>query len=245
LPKPDQSIDPPADQTRLENLRKLISALSHDLRTPLTVIKGDIEVSLLRDRTPEQYQEVLRSNLEEVDRMGRLLEDLIILMRAETGDLRAALQKTDLTELIAGLFSELQAAAKGKGIQFQLESAEPVFVKADPGLCRKLFLNIFENAVQYSPGGGTVTVALTRDEKTARVLVRDQGIGVSPQDATQVFQPLFRGGQARVLAPKGYGLGLAVCKKIIFVHNGSLEIESRADRQTGAAFTVVLPVERG
>ena len=229
----------------LENLRQLISALSHDLRTPLTVIKGDIEVCLLRERSPGEYQEVLRSNLEEIDRMAGLLEDLAILMRAETGELRTAFNQIDLTELIAGLFAEFQNAAREKGIQFKLESAGQIFVKADPVLSRKLFSEVLENAIQYSPREGEIRVLMEKVGQEALVLVSDQGTGILPEEQEHIFEPLFRGEKARVLVKKGYGLGLAVCKKIVFVHNGSIDLESSEGSKIGAAFKILLPVWLG
>lgn len=245
MPKSDDILDLSSDPTRLPNLRKLIRAFSHDLRTPLTVLKGDIEVSLLRERGPGEYREVLRSNLEEIDRMSRLLEDLVILVRAEIGDLQISFQPIDLAEIFAGLFSAHQIKAAEKGVQFRLESSDQIPVKADPSLARIVFSYVLENAVQYSPHGGEIRVSLEKDETEARVLIRDQGIGIAPEEREHVFEPFFRGAQARELYENGHGLGLAVCKKIIFAHNGSIEIETGAGPGKGAVFKIRLPIRAG
>jgi two-component system, OmpR family, sensor kinase len=242
LPKSDHNRAFSRDKAGVDSLRKLISALSHDLRTPLTVIKGDIEVSMLRPRTAAEYQVVLNSNLEEVDRMSRLLDELVILIRAEIGDLQPVFKQIELADLITGLFAEHREKAEAGGVKLKLQSEGRGLVWADPMLMRRLFDKLLENAIQYSPDGGEIIISLAISRETATILIKDPGIGIPRQEQDRVFEPFFRGEKARELVQKGYGLGLAVCKKIVFVHNGKIGIEDPAGPQKGSTLKVELPV---
>jgi len=227
---------------QLEKQLRLISGISHDLRTPLTILKGDMEVALMRPRTPEEYQEILRSNLEEVDRINRLVEDLITVSRAEAGELKMSFKPLDLKKLLAQLIEDFEIKAQEKDITLTFQAIdEIIIINADEQRIRQVLENIILNAIQYSKNGKKIDVILRGDEKEAWVEVKDQGIGIPPKDLPYIFEPFFRSANAKEMVKKSYGLGLSICKQIIDAHNGKIEVESRIGPDSGTTFRIMLP----
>jgi len=227
---------------RLEKQRRLIGAISHDLRTPLTILRGDMEVALLRERPVSEYQEILRSDLEEVDRISRLVEDLLTVSKAEAGDLKMVFRPADMSRILAELHADYAPSASDKGMDLTIDAENAIILELDEHRIKQLFANLIENAIKYSPAGGRVDLVLRRGEKEAWVLVRDQGIGIPPEELPYIFEPFYRGGEAKHLASKGYGLGLSICKQIANAHNGDIEVESRVGPESGTTFKVRFPL---
>ncbi len=223
---------------RLEKQRRLIGAISHDLRTPLTILRGDMEVALLRPRPVEEYQEILQSNLEEVDRISRLVEDLLTVSKAEAGDLRMVFRPANLSQILTGLHSDYAKLAAKKGTDLTIDAENGIIIEIDEHRIKQLFANLIENAIQYSPTGGRIDLILRRGEKEAWAVIRDQGIGIPPEELPYIFEPFYRGGEAKRLASKGYGLGLSICKQIANAHNGDIDVESRVGPESGTTFKV-------
>ena len=226
---------------RLERQLRLIGGISHDLRTPLTILKGNLEVALMRSRTPEEYQEIFRSNLEEIDRISRLVEDLLTLSRAEAGELKMEFSSLNLKELLVKLIDEFSHRAKEKELDLTIQAEMDIIITADKNRLMQLFANLIENAIQYSPRGKRIEVKLGGDEKEAWVEVIDQGIGISSKDLPYIFEPFFRSPEAREMSQKSYGLGLSICKKIALAHNGDIEVKSRVGPDSGTTIRVRLP----
>jgi len=229
-------------EDRLFKQRRLIGAISHDLRTPLTILRGDMEVALLRERTPEEYREILESNLEEVDRISRLVEDLLLVSKAEAGDLRMAFRLADLSKLMMELSAEYRKMASKKGIHLTIDAENGIFLKIDENRVKQLVANLIENAILYTPSGRRIELGLKRAEKEAWVSVKDQGIGIPSEELPYIFEPFYRGGEAKRLVSKGYGLGLSICKQIANAHNGDIEVESRVGPESGTTFKVRFPL---
>ena len=227
---------------RLEKQRRLIGAISHDLRTPLTILRGDMEVALLRPRPVDEYQEILQSNLEEVDRISRLVEDLLTVSKAEAGDLRMVFRPANLSQILTGLHSDYAKLASKKGADLTIDAENGIILEIDEHRIKQLFANLIENAIQYSPTGGRIDLVLRRGEKEAWVGIRDQGIGIPPEELPYIFEPFYRGGEAKRLASKGYGLGLSICKQIANAHNGDIDVESRVGPESGTTFKVRFPL---
>ncbi len=227
----------------LDKQRRLIGAISHDLRTPLTIIRGDMEVALLRPRPAEEYQEILESNLEEVDRISRLVEDLLTVSKAEAGELRMVFRPENLTQLLAGLYSGYKKIASKKGRDLTMEAENDIITEIDEHRIKQMVANLIENAIQYTPVGRKIDLILRRGEKEAWLLVRDQGIGISPEELPFIFEPFYRGSEAKRLVSKGYGLGLSICKQIANAHNGEIDVESRVGPESGTTFRLRLPAQ--
>src|SRR5213593_1494411 len=232
--------------TRLERslaaLRRFTADASHELKTPLTVLRGGVERALTRPDMPPETLAALEETLQEVNRMTELLDSLLTLARADEGRAELHREPVDLRQIIeeAGETGELLAEHAGVGIDIRLPS-EPVVVSVDRSRVRQLALNLIENAVKYTPRGGQVSVELGSSNGRAVFTVADTGIGIAPGDLPHVFDRFWRADSARTRTSEraGTGLGLAICKWIAEAHGGTIEVQSRPGR--GTTFTVGLP----
>src|ERR1051325_7679513 len=232
--------------TRLERsfvaLRRFTADASHELKTPLTVVRAGVERAITRPGLPPETLAPLEETLQEVNRMTELLDALLTLARADEG--RAELHKGpfDLGEIIeeAGETGELLAEHAGVGIDIRLPP-KPLVVPVDRSRMRQLALNLIENAVKYTPRGGQVSVELGSSTGRAVFTVADAGIGIAPGDLPHVFDRFWRADSARTRTSEraGTGLGLAICKWIAEAHGGTIDVQSRPGR--GTTFTVGLP----
>src|ERR1041385_5432400 len=234
--------------TRLERsfvaLRRFTADASHELKTPLTVVRAGVERAITRPGLPPETLAPLEETLQEVNRMTELLDALLTLARADEG--RAELHKVpvDLREIIeeAGETGELLAEHAGVGIDIRLPP-KPLVVPVDRSRMRQLALNLIENAVKYTPRGGQVSVELGSSNGRAVFTVADTGIGIAPGALPHVFDRFWRADSARTRTSEraGTGLGLAICKWIAEAHGGTIDVQSRPGR--GTTFTVTLPRE--
>ena len=232
--------------TRLERsfaaLRRFTADASHELKTPLTVVRAGVERAITRPDVPQETLAALEETLQEVNRMTELLDSLLTLARADEGRAELHREPTDLREIIeeAGETGELLAEHAGVGIDIRLPQ-QPLVVAVDRSRVRQLALNLIENAVKYTPRGGQVSVELGSDNGRAVFTVADTGIGIAPGDLPHVFDRFWRADSARTRTSEraGTGLGLAICKWIAEAHGGTIDVQSRPGR--GTTFTVGLP----
>ena len=225
----------------MERQRRFVGSITHDIRTPLTIIKGDTEVALMQERTARAYREVLESNLEEVERIGKLVEDLLTLSRGNRGDLNLRVRGVHLDMLLREIRRQYQEAATAKGITLSIYLEEEVVMEGDADRLRQVLVNLVENALHYTPAGGKIEVSLFKEENAARMLVRDTGMGIEPQDLPHIFEPFYRGSQQSTY--QGYGLGLAICREIVSAHGGTIRVESQIGPEGGTTFFVSLPLK--
>ncbi len=226
-------------EASFRQVRQFSADASHELRTPLTVMKGETDLALRRARPAEDYRLVLESNLEEIDRMVRIVDELLFLSRADLGEVRIESLPVRLDALVED--TQRQAAVLGQELDVQVRAGtvEPVTVRGDELRLRELLLNLVDNAVKYSRPGGKVEIALARAGATARLSVTDYGIGISAEAQARIFDRFYRADDARAHAREGTGLGLAICKWIVEAHHGRIEVQSTVGE--GSRFTVVLP----
>jgi two-component system, OmpR family, sensor kinase len=232
--------------TRLERsfaaLRRFTADASHELKTPLTVVRAGVERAITRPGMPQEALAPLEETLQEVNRMTELLDALLTLARADEGRAELHREPVDLREIIeeAGETGELLAEHAGVAMEIRLPP-EPVVVAVDRSRLRQLALNLIENAVKYTPRGGQVSVELAGIDGRVTFTVADTGIGIAPGDLPHVFDRFWRADSARTRTSEraGTGLGLAICKWIAEAHGGTIEVQSRAGR--GTTFTVGLP----
>jgi heavy metal sensor kinase len=220
-------------------IRQFSASASHELQTPLTILKGELEVALRLPRTPEEYRETLQSSLEEVDRIARLVEGLLLISRAEAGVLKMDRQPVDLAQLLEEVASRLKALAASRSLALLFGPAEAVSLSGDPEHLRRLLLNLTENAIKYTEPGGSVTLSLQRDEQWACVVIEDTGIGIPEEEQEKIFQPFYRTAEARYQAASGVGLGLCIARSITEAHGGAIQVESTPGR--GSTFKVLIP----
>jgi two-component system, OmpR family, sensor kinase len=220
-----------------DTLRRFLADASHELRTPLTTIRASLELARRPGVPDDERTAMLRDAAEEVDRMRRLVRDLLGLARAEAGA-RLEVRPLELDALVLEATRRHRQAAKG--VQVRLGAVEPAVVDGDADRLREVLGIVLDNAVRYTPAGGRITVTLEADGRQAAVRVVDTGMGIAPGDRDRVFERLFRGENARRAHPSGSGLGLSIARWIVEQHGGSIELDPGPDGGTVAA--VVLPV---
>ncbi len=220
-----------------ERQRRFSGDASHQLRTPLTALVGQIDVALRRDRPPEEYRRVLGLVRGQAGNLARIVEALLFLGRADAEAGLPDSEPLDLTAWAAGHVAEHPSVAS---IRLDLpEGGGPLTVRAHAALLGQLVDNLLDNAAKYGDPGAPVVVRLVDDGGTASLSVEDRGPGIDPADLPRVFEPFFRSERARRLGRPGVGLGLAVAKRIAAALGGTIEVESTAGR--GCRFTVSLP----
>ncbi len=222
-------------------VRQFSANASHELQTPLTIMRGEMEVALRSVRTPEEYQEILTSALEEIDRISHLVAGLLLLARTDAGVMNVQRELLDLSELAEEVHDRMEGLAAKESRRLVLGAMEPAPVLADREHMGRLLFNLLENGIKYTEPGGSVTLSVQRFGDSAVLEVADDGIGVSDDDRERIFQPFFRTPEA--LSRKGVGLGLSIARSICAAHDGSIELESAPGR--GSLFRVILPLAAG
>lgn len=224
-----------------DNRRQLLADISHEFRTPLTVIQGEAEIALRgKNEQAGPYRESLERIVEQVRQTTRLVDDLLFIARAEVGEPRLNLSDAPVAELLEAVCADFTAAAERKEITLTREIPDvgPV-VTADTGRLRQVFSILVDNAVKYSNEGGEVDVALVNDSGNVTVTVADRGIGLGEEELKHVFERYYRGSKAAG-HEGGTGLGLPVARAIVEAHGGEIFLESREGG--GLRSTVRLPV---
>jgi len=223
-----------------EQLRRFTADASHELRTPLTAIRTVGEVALQRALSPEAYREVIGSMLEEVDRLTRLVENLLLLTRAEAGRIPLTRATVDLREVVAGVADGLRVLTEEKNQELTVELGGPVAVECDATVLRQGITNLLHNAIKFTPNKGVIRVAARSTSNGGAVIeVEDSGPGIPTAHQERVFERFYRVDQARSRDTGGMGLGLAIARWAVEANGGRIELESVSGQ--GTLFRVVLP----
>ena len=217
--------------------KQFIEDLSHELKTPLSVLKGEMEVTLKKMRSPQDYETTLKSGLDEINTIIRIVENLLMLARFDNNAIPLEMKQLEAAEIINDAAREVKVLADQKNITISLPSGASAKIKGDENQVRRLFLNLLDNAVKYTPDGGRVSVDISVDEPFVRIEVSDTGIGIPPEELPHIFDRFFRVDKSR--GSVGFGLGLSISRSIAEAHKGRIEVKSEPGH--GAAFTVFLP----
>jgi len=225
---------------RLENLfsaqQRFLADVSHELRTPLTVIKGNVD--LIRKLGPDD--ESLDSIKDEIDRLNRLVGDLLLLAKAESGKLQLNLSVVELDTLLLEVFNEMRILA-GDKVSLKLVEIDQAAVSGDRDRLKQVFINLISNAVHYTPAGGTVFLSLSKTSEMAEVVVRDTGPGIPSKDLPYIFDRFYRAEKSRTRSKStGFGLGLSIAYWIVDTHQGTITVDSTVG--VGTTFTIRLPL---
>jgi heavy metal sensor kinase len=221
-------------------MRQFSTALAHELRTPLTGLRGDIEMAMLQPGGSDDVRRRFVGQLEEIDKLKRLIDQILMLARAEAGEIPLTAAAVDLRELATSLVDQLEPVAAAKDIVLRCEGTDAAVVRGDADWLKRLVLNLLDNAMKFTPRAGKVVVSVSSKGATAHLAVQDSGIGIDPQVTPHIFERFFRADPARTSGVDGAGLGLSLAKWIVDRHHGRIEVESEPGK--GSTFTVYLPL---
>jgi two-component system OmpR family sensor kinase len=235
--------------TRLErsfgSLHRFTADASHELKTPLMVLRAGVERALIHPGTPGEILQSLDETLAQINQMTEMVENLLTLARADEGRAPLAVEESDLREVVADVAETAGMLGENAGViaEHTIPDA-PVRLAVDRHRIREMLLNMVTNAIKYTPRGGTVALSLEENEDAVTFTVRDSGIGIAAGDVPHIFDRFWRADQARTRTGDrpGTGLGLAITKWIAEAHGGSITVQSRPGR--GSVFMVRLPRSR-
>lgn len=227
-------------QASFAHISQFSDDVAHELRTPVSNLRGEIEVALSKARSNEDYQEILGSCLEECTRISRLIQSLLFLARTENASDPLQREKIDVGKELAAVQEFYEAAAAEAGVDLQLAVTGELWAPLDRTLLQQAVGNLVSNAIAHTPKGGTVEIAACADASSLRVSIADTGCGIPPEHLPRVFDRFYRVDPARSGSSQNVGLGLAVVKSIVERHAGEIEIESEVEH--GTQVKIVFPL---
>jgi heavy metal sensor kinase len=218
-------------------MRQFTAALAHELRTPLAVLRGQAEMALTAAAvSPAQTREHIASQIDEYDRLTRLINQILTLARAEAGEIEMTRERINLSAIATAVADQVEALADAKGIKLSMDIAPSMFVRGDAGWIERLLLILLDNAIKFTPPGGDVSISLRRIDDRIVLAVHDTGVGISADALPHVFEPFYRGAQTRFA--EGAGIGLALAKWIVDAHGATIDAASTPDQ--GSVFSVYM-----
>ncbi|MBU1906002.1 MAG: HAMP domain-containing histidine kinase [Candidatus Omnitrophica bacterium] len=217
------------------------SNVAHELKTPLTIIKGETELALMQKRESQEYQRVIKVTQDEADGMLRIVEDLLLLSRLEYQPQVLNFERLNFSVFIKGVYEQIKKTAERKNISLKLTGNEnPVLINADEVHLKRMFINLINNAVKFTHPGGRIIITSQRENKKLKVAIKDTGVGIKPQDLEKIFDRFFHADHLNQDKESGSGLGLSIVQSIIKIHDGDISVESQP--QKGSTFTITLPI---
>ena len=213
-----------------ERLSQFSADLAHDFRTPISNLLGQSQVALASERSADEYQALLASNIEEYERLARMIENMLFLARAENARVAVKPARLDLARELGALSDYFEGLAEARGVAIAVDGGGAV--QADPLLLRRAVSNLVANAIRYTPAGQTVVLAARSSPGGSSIEVRNPGAGIAPEHLAKLFDRFFRGDPARTNSGESAGIGLAIVKSIMDLHHGSVEVESEVGGTT-------------
>jgi signal transduction histidine kinase len=219
-----------------EQQRRFMADASHELRTPLSIVRGESEVALARERPPAELRDALGVIQHESELLTAIVDDLFLLARADSGQRLLSPTRFYLNELLTDAARAVRTLADEKQITLHVDAPHDVTIEADERLLARMIGNLLENGVKYTPRGGRVTLTLTTNDGAPAITIRDTGPGVSAGEQTRIFERFYRGARNE---GEGAGLGLAIARSIAELHGARLELAETSS--AGSVFRVTLP----
>ncbi len=243
-----QMADRIADQikglTEADRLRReFIANITHDLRTPLTSLQGYLETLLMKQGrlTDDEQRNYLATAVKHSERLGKLVAALFELAKLDSTDVQVRAETFSIDELIQDILQKFRLAADQKRVTLDMDTADDLpQVQADIGLIERVFENLIDNALRYTPEGGTIHIQAAREQDRVRVRVSDTGSGIAPEDIVHLFDRYYPMDRSRKGPAAGSGLGLIITKRILELHGSDLEVTSTVKR--GTTFSFTLPI---
>jgi heavy metal sensor kinase len=222
-------------------MQRFTADAAHELRTPLAVIRNEAEVALRSPRTANEYCLVLENLLEETSQLSNVADQLLFLCRQDAGLYPKASEKVAVDDLLRDVVANMHLVAEEKGVALSLDKNSPCQIPGDAGQLRRVFYNLLDNAIKYTPASGKVTVSSTMTAGCLAITIADSGVGIPPEHLRRVFDRFYRVDPARTGDRNGAGLGLSICQSIIHALGGKITLESHVGRGTTVAVTLPLP----
>jgi len=219
--------------------RRFTADASHELRSPLSRLRAELEVTLRRPRETGDYEETLRSCLDEVERVQSLIEELLALARIDARQEPETPEPVPVSEIVAAAVAAVRPKAAKRSIDVTIDRPTELLVTTAPMAAQVALANILDNAVKFSPPGGQVRIVVSAANREAVIAVSDCGPGVAPEEAAQLFERFYRGKASRSAGAPGVGLGLAISRALVERQGGRISVDARAE--AGATFSVRLP----
>jgi two-component system heavy metal sensor histidine kinase CusS len=215
-----------------ERLSRFSADIAHELRTPLNNLRGELDVALQKRRSPEEYAEAIGSSLEECARLGRIIDSLLFLARAEDPQTQIDRETFNIGDEIGNIREFFEPVAHESGVQIVSDVSAPMTASLNRPLFQRAIGNLMSNALAHTPSGGSVTLRARSEGANISMEVLDTGHGIAPDDLPHVFDRFYRADRSRTPTSGGVGLGLAIVKSIAELHQGSVDIESEIGKGT-------------
>jgi signal transduction histidine kinase len=225
-----------------QRIREFTLHASHELKTPLTVMQGELETACREETLTDAQRERLLSQLDEVQRLGKIVDGLSLLTKADAGQVQLALEPVSMDVLVREAVEDAQHLAHGRDLRIELSACDPVCVQGDRHRLRQVLLNLTDNAIKYNAPGGSVTIALRGVAGFAELVVSNTGPGIPTELQSRVFDRFFRGDASHGTAVEGCGLGLSIAQWIVQAHGGTIQVDSEERGLT--RITVRVPAAR-
>ena len=220
-------------------IAQFTSDVSHELRTPVAALKTGTEVILSKERTAEEYRDLLENNLSTLERMTRMISDLLELSRSDSGTSILHLKSFSLGNFLNELQNKFRLISETKNINILNNELPDIQIEGDKDLLRRVFSNLLDNAIKFTSHGGSISITLADRGNDVVTCIKDTGIGISEEHLEKVFDRFFRVDSSRSRDTGGTGLGLNICKNIVELHKGKIQVKSKT--AVGSTFEVVLP----
>jgi heavy metal sensor kinase len=230
---------------RLEQSFKVISDFSsqvaHELKTPLTIIRGESDIALRRERSTDEYKETIMNIVEESNRMLKIIEDILLLTKLNFPNMAFKFERINLIELLKDMYEQLVVLASNKKVAVKLNiNDDPIYLNGHSNHIRRMFLNLIDNSIKYSGVNGRIDIGVSLSDNNVLVSISDTGTGIPEEDLPFIFDRFYRANTIRDKVEEGTGLGLSIVKSIIDIHGGSVSVKSEVG--TGTTFSIKLPI---
>jgi two-component system, OmpR family, sensor kinase len=220
--------------------KQLIEDLYHELKTPLSIMRGEIEVTLKKERDGVSYRNILISNVEEIEKLSQIIENLLMISKFESKLIVFNMEKIDISGLFEEVINTFKILTEPKNIKINLDSEAHVFINGDLKQIKTLLINLLDNAIKYNKENGKIDIKISKDQENLIIRISDTGIGIPEKELPYIFDRYFRAIKTKKMI--GAGLGLNISKSIIDAHNGRIDVRSKVNE--GTQFEIILPLNQ-